>query len=94
MSKKSVILVLFLICAVVAIAAFDMPPQDKPEKVLICHNGNTLEVSERAVPAHLSHGDTLGACVDDIDDSAYTIYLPILHQDSCWPLCYMYPTNE
>lgn len=37
------------------------------EKVLICHKpdkkgGHTLSVAAPAVPAHLSHGDTLGAC--------------------------------
>jgi len=37
------------------------------EKVLICHKpnkkgGNTLSVASAAVPAHLAHGDTLGAC--------------------------------
>ncbi|HPB01722.1 MAG TPA: FG-GAP-like repeat-containing protein [Bacteroidales bacterium] len=31
-------------------------------KVLICHNGHTLCVSENAVPAHLAHGDCLGEC--------------------------------
>ena len=29
-------------------------------KVLMCHNGNTIFVSENAVPAHLRQGDTLG----------------------------------
>jgi hypothetical protein len=37
------------------------------EKVLICHKpdkkgGHTLSVSASAVPAHLAHGDKLGAC--------------------------------
>jgi hypothetical protein len=32
------------------------------EKVTICHNGNTIEVSESALEAHLNHGDTQGAC--------------------------------
>jgi hypothetical protein len=37
------------------------------EKVLICHKpdkkgGNTLSISSSAVPAHLAHGDKLGAC--------------------------------
>jgi hypothetical protein len=37
------------------------------EKVLICHKpdkkgGHTLSVSSSAVPAHLGHGDKLGAC--------------------------------
>jgi len=37
------------------------------EKVLVCHKpdkkgGHTLSISSSAVPAHLAHGDTLGAC--------------------------------
>ena len=37
------------------------------EKVLICHKpdkkgGHTLSISSSAVPAHLGHGDKLGAC--------------------------------
>lgn len=32
------------------------------EKVTMCHNGNTIEVDESAVGAHLNHGDTLGSC--------------------------------
>ena len=37
------------------------------EKVLICHKpdkkgGNTLSIAAPAVPAHLAHGDKLGAC--------------------------------
>ena len=35
---------------------------DPPRKVVICHKGQTLEVAEPAVQAHLDHGDTLGAC--------------------------------
>ena len=31
-------------------------------RVSLCHNGHTITVSENAVPAHLRHGDTLGAC--------------------------------
>jgi hypothetical protein len=38
-------------------------------KVVICHippgnpaNAHDIEVSTNAVPAHLAHGDTLGAC--------------------------------
>lgn len=41
-------------------------------KVTICHvppgnpgNAHTIEVDKHAVPAHLEHGDTLGACGDD-----------------------------
>lgn len=33
------------------------------DKVTICHkNNNTLTVASPAVPAHLNHGDALGAC--------------------------------
>jgi hypothetical protein len=32
------------------------------KKVSICHKGQTLEVAEPAVEAHLGHGDTLGPC--------------------------------
>jgi hypothetical protein len=32
-------------------------------KVIICHKGmKTNSVSASAIPAHLAHGDTLGAC--------------------------------
>jgi hypothetical protein len=34
-------------------------------KVLVCHNGNTICVSPNAVPAHLAHGDQLGPCGDN-----------------------------
>jgi hypothetical protein len=41
----------------------DCDPLDaKQDKVLICHNGNTLCVSQNAVKAHLKHGDYLGNC--------------------------------
>ncbi len=32
-------------------------------KVLICHKGKTISVSQSATSAHLGHGDTVGACV-------------------------------
>ena len=40
---------------------------DNGEKVLVCHKpdkkgGHTLSIASSAVPAHLGHGDTLGAC--------------------------------
>lgn len=41
----------------------DCAPLDKKnDKVLICHNGNTLCVSQDAIAAHLKHGDTEGPC--------------------------------
>ena len=38
------------------------PDKDKDKKVTICHKGQTLEVAEPALQAHLNHGDTLGPC--------------------------------
>lgn len=35
---------------------------DGGDKVEICHNGNTIEVSVNALDAHLAHGDTRGYC--------------------------------
>ncbi|HEY7472917.1 MAG TPA: hypothetical protein VIE68_11280 [Gemmatimonadota bacterium] len=48
--------------------------EDEEEpKVLVCHvppgnpeNPHTIEVGESAVPAHLAHGDTEGACAEEI----------------------------
>jgi hypothetical protein len=37
-------------------------PPDKAKKVTVCHKGQTLEVPESALQAHLGHGDTLGPC--------------------------------
>jgi hypothetical protein len=41
-------------------------PVGPPTRIIICHNGHTIRVSESAVPAHLAHGDTLGPCPDDV----------------------------
>lgn len=43
------------------------PPPDNGGKVTICHKPNskaehTIVIDQSAVPAHLNHGDTLGAC--------------------------------
>ncbi len=45
---------------------------DGQPKVLVCHvppgspdNPHTIEVAEPAVPAHLAHGDTEGACAEE-----------------------------
>jgi hypothetical protein len=32
------------------------------EKVSVCHKGHTITIGAPAVPAHLAHGDTEGAC--------------------------------
>ena len=33
-----------------------------PEKVTICHRGHTITISQNALPAHIAHGDSVGAC--------------------------------
>ena len=45
----------------------EIPSDGGGEKVLVCHKpnkkgGHTLSISSSAVPAHLGHGDKLGAC--------------------------------
>jgi len=63
----------FLLAAVVVTLASLAQPEEalakrgrgkpeKPEKVLVCHHGREIMVAERAVDAHLAHGDTLGEC--------------------------------
>lgn len=45
--------------------AFFPPGTDLRNKmVAICHNGQTIYVSVNALPAHIAHGDCLGACPD------------------------------
>jgi len=36
------------------------------DKATICHKGNTINVSENALAAHMAHGDTMGACSGQI----------------------------
>lgn len=47
---------------VMAVPAVDTGAAPGQRKVIICHKGQTLEVAEPAVQAHLNHGDTLGPC--------------------------------
>jgi len=39
--------------------------KEKREKILICHNNNTIEVNSAALRDHKKHGDSMGACQDD-----------------------------
>ncbi len=40
----------------------EVKPPAQEEKVTLCHIGHTITVGASAVPAHLAHGDTVGAC--------------------------------
>lgn len=43
--------------------AYDCDPLDnKKDKVLVCHKGQTICVAKNAVDAHLKHGDAVGPC--------------------------------
>lgn len=55
------------------ISHFD--PDDNNEQIVICHippgnetNPQTIKISERALNAHLKHGDTIGACVEEEEE--------------------------
>lgn len=41
-------------------------------KVVVCHNGNEIEISENALEAHLAHGDVIGGCKTGDDDSQWS----------------------
>ena len=67
MNKKVVVAVLAI--AIGALGAAASLNADSQGKVDICHippgnpdNAHTINVSVNAVPAHLAHGDFLGAC--------------------------------
>jgi beta-glucanase (GH16 family) len=48
--------------ASVVITVVDARVPGHPNKVRLCHQGQELEVSTNAAPAHLNHGDQLGRC--------------------------------
>jgi hypothetical protein len=66
--RNEIKLVLSFISIIVLLGFSQVPIQDAEaaSKVTICHNGDTKEFPEAAVASHLAHGDTEGACPDDI----------------------------
>ena len=42
---------------------------DSDPKVEICHDGNSMTVSENAFASHESHGDTIGSCTAPLPES-------------------------
>ena len=65
--KKAVLIIAVLAIGLVSLAAFNK--QDDGPKVTICHippgnpdNAHTITISINALPAHLAHGDSEGAC--------------------------------
>ena len=45
-----------------AISVMDIRGGNKLDKVVICHKQNTIVINPDSAPAHLAHGDMLGAC--------------------------------
>jgi hypothetical protein len=69
-------ILLILAASALLVLALAVPAFSEPdEKVTICHNTDNnpheITVSENAVPAHLKHGDILGACPDDDNDDGF-----------------------
>ena len=57
----------FMITKIILLKTNGADTSANGEKVLVCHkpdkkSGHTLSIASAAVPAHLAHGDTLGAC--------------------------------
>jgi hypothetical protein len=53
--------------AKVEVDVTDVRCGQKMDKVMVCHNGNTICVDASAVPAHLNnHGDYLGTCMNKV----------------------------
>ncbi|WP_139922586.1 Ig-like domain-containing protein [Hymenobacter sp. DG01] len=48
--------------ATITITVINVRGIKQADKVLVCHQGETLEISSSAVAAHLNHGDKLGSC--------------------------------
>lgn len=51
-------------------------------KVTICHKGQTIEVSQSALQAHLDHGDAIGECT--------TLATEDYEYDPCYNWCKSY----
>ncbi len=62
----------------ITIRVMDVRGGNKNDKVLVCHNGNTLTVSDNAVQSHLNHGDRLGACDKKPTNKLYVLLKCIL----------------
>ena len=70
MHKTTIHSWLYLLVSIAILAVTIAPPASaRADKVTVCHqppgnpgNPQTIEVKQKAVSAHLAHGDTLGEC--------------------------------
>jgi len=58
--------------ASVVVKMLDVRCGNNSDKVMVCHNGNTICISNSAVQTHLNHGDYLGSCTINRVDNAIT----------------------
>jgi hypothetical protein len=57
---------IFFVLALLASCATDDAVTDRqPGQVMICHDGNSILVSNANMFVHENHGDALGPCADD-----------------------------
>lgn len=61
------------------------------QKVSICHDGNMICVDANAVPAHIAHGDYVGACAVTRGGSAYEVIPNPVTVESIRPGFNIYP---
>ena len=93
-----------LLCTLVILIMNAGPAHAGERKVIICHfppgnpeNPHTISVSERALPAHLEHGDFVGGCptgcqlepsiCDDGDVCTFDVCLPNGQCAYFWVVC-------
>lgn len=62
----------------ITIYVMDIRGGNKNDKVVICHNGNSLTISAGDVQNHLNHGDRLGACTNPPNNKWYVLLKCIL----------------
>jgi hypothetical protein len=61
--KRTVVLLVLLALVAITTGALALAGGTDTADIVICHKGQkTILVDENAVPAHLAHGDFLGAC--------------------------------
>ena len=47
----------------------DISGGNKGDKIIVCHNGNSITIATPSVASHLQHGDMLGSC----DPNSFTV---------------------
>ena len=89
-TNQKVSLIAAIITSAVLVAALSglVTPVLAQQQVTICHkppgnpqNVQTITVGQSAVPAHLGHGDTLGACPPPTETATLTVIKQVINDD-------------